>query len=286
MTHSLGSVSAPSGVLVLAMAGALGCWAGTERPLSVRGLDAAGAGGGHLHLPEDGAPADWYCEAVAVPAAPDRLLPVRAETALSPFDGGPTVSLLEVDLGIPWPDERGPGPVHLGELPVDRCGMLLGDARALDGFVGLGGDSVDGLADVTYWGRYQDDAHAAFGGEPTPFGSYGHLDLPLAEAEALAARLAAWVEQGPGKGLVMSLDPHSHYHLLHRAGWDRPLLDAVLDIDGCPVLSLDWDQGDHSVRHNGERAAGQVYPAALAARDGSTILRWTIPPYDEKESQL
>ncbi|WP_411108267.1 hypothetical protein [Streptomyces sp. c-19] len=42
MTHSLGSVSAPCGVLVLAMAGALGCWADTERPLSARGLDAAG----------------------------------------------------------------------------------------------------------------------------------------------------------------------------------------------------------------------------------------------------
>ncbi|MGA5192043.1 hypothetical protein [Streptomyces exfoliatus] len=282
MTHSLGSVSAPSGVLVLAMAGVLGCWADNERPLSARGLDAARAGGGHLHLPEGGAPGDWYCEAVAVPAATDRLLPVRAETAPSPFDGEPTVSVLEVDLGTPWPDERGPGPVHLGALPVDRCGMLLGDARALDGFVGLEGDSVDGLADVTYWGRYQDDAHAEFGGEPTAFGPYGHLDLSLAEAEALAARLTAWVEQGPGKGLVVSLDPHSHYHLLHRVGWDRPLLDAVLDVDGCPVLSLDWDPGDHSTRHNGERAAGQVYPATLVPRNGSTVLRWTIPPYDEE----
>ncbi|MFD3536727.1 hypothetical protein [Streptomyces sp. NPDC058664] len=284
MTHSLGSLSAPSGVLVLATAGAVDCWADTERPLSVRGLDAARAGGGHLHLPDDDAPDAWYGEAVAVPAATDLPLPVRAETAPSPFDGAPTVSVLEVDLGLPWPDECGPGPVHLGDLPVDRCGMVLGDARALDGFVGLAGDSVDGLADVTYWGLYQDEAHAEFGGEPVAHGAYGHLDLPLAEAEALAARLSAWVEQGPGKGLMVSLDPHSHYHLLHRAGWDRPLLDSVLDIAGCPVLSLDWDPGDHSVRHDGERSWGKVYPVSLEPRDGATVLRWTIPPYEDEES--
>ncbi|MGW6420272.1 hypothetical protein [Streptomyces sp. NPDC055055] len=284
MTRLLGSVTAPSGVLALGMAGAVDCWADSGRPLSARGLDAARAGGGHLHLPEDADPEEWYAEAVVVAAANDRPLPVRAETAASPFDGEPTVSVLEVDLLLPWPAERGPDPVPLGDLPVDRCGMVVGDARALDGFVGLAGESVDGLADVTYWGLHKDAAHAEFGGEPLAYDSqYGHLDLPVDEATALAARLDAWVERGPGKGLMVAVDRHSHYHLLHRAGGNRPLLAAVLDIDGCPVLGLGWDQGDHSVRHHGERPWGRVYPVVLAPRDGSTVLRWTIPPYEDED---
>ncbi|MGW5781348.1 hypothetical protein [Streptomyces sp. NPDC003863] len=283
MTHILGSVTAPSGALVLGTAGTVDCWATTDRPLSERGLAAARAGGAHLHLPEDGEPKAWYCEAVAVPAAMDRPLPVRAEAAPSPFDGEPTISVLEIDLGLPWPEERGPDPVHLGDLPVDRCGMVLGDARALDGFVGLEGDSVDGLADVTYWGRHQDEAHAEFGGDPVAYGPYGHLDLPVAEAEALAARLADWVEQGPGKGLMVAVDEHSHYHLLHRATWNRPLLAAVLDIAGCQVLGLDWDPGDHSIRHDGERPWGKVYPVTLAPDGGSTVLRWAIPPHHDED---
>ncbi|MER7533646.1 hypothetical protein ABTX77_02510, partial [Streptomyces sp. NPDC097704] len=38
MTHMLGSVTAPSGVLVLGTAGTVDCWATTDRPLSDRPL--------------------------------------------------------------------------------------------------------------------------------------------------------------------------------------------------------------------------------------------------------
>lgn len=51
-------------------------------------------------------------------------------------------------------------------------------------------------------------------------------------------------------------------------------------LDGCPVLGLGWDPGDHSMRHHGERAHGQVYPATLEALAGEAVLRWIIPPYD------
>jgi hypothetical protein len=32
------------------------------------------------------------------------------------------------------------------------------------------------------------------------------------------------------------------------------------------------------MRHHGERAYGQVYPATLEARTGEAVRRWTIPP--------
>jgi hypothetical protein len=210
---------------------------------------------------------------------------VRARTSASPFDGEPTIAVLEVGLGLPWPGPEDGEPVQLGDLPVDRCGMVLGDARALDGFTGLGGESTDGLADVTYWGKYEDAVHAQFGGdripqEPGGHGPRGWLDLPLAEAEAVAERLETWTREGPGDGLMVSVDAHTDFHRFTRAGWNHPLLAGTIDLDACQVVALGWDSGDHSMRHRGERAHGQVYPATLGPRAGEAVLRWTIPPYD------
>lgn len=281
----LGTVNAPSGMLVLGMAGWIDYWPQVGGPLSERARTAIVAGGGHLHGPEDSEPAAWMCEAIAVEAAADRPLRVRARTSTSPFDGEPTIAVLEVDLGLPWPGRDDGGPLQLGDLPVDRCGMVLGDALALDGFTGLDGQSTDGLADVTYWGKYKDTVHAQFGGDripqhPSGHGPHGWLDLPLAEAEAVAERLRTWTREGPGNGLVVSVDAHTDFHRFNRAGWNHPLLAGTIDRDACQVLGLGWDPGDHSMRHHGERAYGQVYPATLEARAGEAVLRWSIPPYE------
>ncbi|WP_198035261.1 hypothetical protein [Streptacidiphilus rugosus] len=287
MTESyvdLGAVTAPSGVLVLGMAAWIDFWPETGRQLSERAFAAVASGGAHLYEPVDGRPRPWSGEAIVVQAAAHRPLPVRALTSPSPFDGGPTISVLEVDLGLPWPEDRGAGPLALGDLPVDRCGMVLGDAQALDGFSGLDGESLDGLADVTYWGKYEGDVHAEFGGERVPqhhsgYGPRGWLDLPLTEAEALAERLQGWIRDGPGKGLMVAVDAHTDYHRLNRAGWNHALLAGVAEVGGCPVLGIGWDPGDHSIRHHGERAYGQVYPATLESLADTTVLRWTVPPY-------
>ncbi|MFF1907423.1 hypothetical protein [Kitasatospora sp. NPDC058218] len=72
-------------------------------------------------------------------------------------------------------------------------------------------EPADGLADVTYrGGRYEDDAHAQFGGERIAQygvdGPHGRLDLPPAEAAARAAELTAWRDRLHGKGLMVSID--------------------------------------------------------------------------------
>lgn len=92
----LGEVDAPSGVLVLGMAGWIDQWRDLGQPLSERARTAAATGGGHLR--------EWLCEAVAVPAAGDRPLTVRASTSPSPFDEEPTIATLEISLGLPWPE--------------------------------------------------------------------------------------------------------------------------------------------------------------------------------------
>ncbi|MFD7879856.1 hypothetical protein ACFV5G_38240 [Streptomyces sp. NPDC059766] len=81
---------------------------------------------------------------------------------------------------------------------------------------------------------------------------------------------------------MVSVDPHTHFHLLHRAGQTHPLLAGQIEIDGDQVLGLGWDQGDHSMRHHGERAWNQVYPVTLEQRDTTALLRWTIPTETEQ----
>ncbi|MET8537498.1 hypothetical protein ABZV67_38425 [Streptomyces sp. NPDC005065] len=83
----------------------------------------------------------------------------RASTTASPFDGGPTITILEIDLGLPWTGTAGDRePAVFGDLPVDPCGTVLGDAVPLDSWTGEGQASGNGLADVTYWGGYAEAA--------------------------------------------------------------------------------------------------------------------------------
>lgn len=274
----LGSVDAPSGVLVLGMAGWIDYWRELGQPLSERARAAAATGGGPLR--------ESLCEAVAVPAAADRPLKVRATASPSPFDEAPTIATLEISLGVPWPRTVNRSvPVRLGDLPVDRCGMVIGDAAVLDTWTGMDGAPADGLADVFYWGRYADDAQARFGGERIAkhgvAGPHGWLDLPLAEAAARASELTSWCDRLHGKGLMVSIDKHTDDHRFRRAGWHHPLRAGAIEVGGCQVLGIEWDQGDHSMRHRGERHADQVYPVTLEADEaGGTAMRWTIPPYD------
>ncbi|MFG2913399.1 hypothetical protein ACGF0D_10975 [Kitasatospora sp. NPDC048298] len=274
----LGFVTAPSGVVVLGLAGWTDYWRELREPLSVRAAAAAKAGGGHLREGE--------CEAVAVPAAADRPLAVRATTEPSVFDEEPTVATLEIELGLPWP-EGVDGPVLLGDLPVDRSGMVVGDAVGLDAWTGLEDEPADGLADLSYWGRYEDDAHARFGGERIPQhggvqGPYGWLDLPVAEAVALEAELSTWRGGLPRKGVAVMVEKHVDYLRFRRAGVHHPLKAGVIEVGGCRVLGIDWCQGDHSLRHHGGRDWGQAFAVTLEADGaGGTVLRWTIPPHDQ-----
>lgn len=276
----LGSVTVPSGVLVLGMADWIDYWQQHGESLSQRAAVAAMRRGDHL--------SDGLCEAIAVRASSGPL-PVRAAASPSPFDGEPTVAVLEVDLGISWPACRARDTVLLGDLPVDRCGMVLGDAGALDAFVGISGGTTDGLADVAYWGRHEDQAHAVFGGEilPSPGQPRGWLDLPAGQARALGAALTGWADEHTGGiGLMVSVDEHTDYARLDRATWGQPLGAAVIGVAGCQVLGIRWDEGDHAVLHGGERAYGRVYPVALEPDErGGTMLRWTILPDEPAASQ-
>ncbi|MFY1687055.1 hypothetical protein [Plantactinospora sp. WMMB782] len=196
----LGSVTAPSGVLVLATLGHLDyIWPSIGERLSDRAAAVAATGGGHIQ--------EWLFEAVAVPVDAGRSLSVRAVTRPSPFDGDAAITMLDVGLGS---GTEGAGRL-LGDLPADRCGMVLGDAVALDSWVG------------------------------------------------------------------MSVEPHTDYESFLRSAANHPLRVGAVEVAGCPVLGIGWDEGDHSMRHRGERAFGRVYPVTVVCDDATgSFLRWDI----------
>lgn len=269
----IGEVTAPSGLLVLGMAGWIDYWSVIGEPLSWRAAAALESGGGYLR--------QFECEAVAVAAVANRPLPVSAAVSNSPFDNAPTIATLQVDLGCPW-TAANQTPVLLGDLPVDHCGMVLGDAVGLDSWSGIGGATIDGLADVSFWGVLAPQARREFGGRDLTElgrpGVFGLLDLPVLEARQLADRLAAWEGDSRGRGVKVSIDEHTDHHLVRRAGWSHPLHAATIEAAGCRVLGIGWSSGDHAMRHGGERAFGRAYPVTLAlTEEGGTLLRWTIP---------
>ena len=284
MTIPLGEVGVPSGLLVLAMASWVDSWTDLGSPLSKRARATTADGGGHLH--------DWRCEAVAVKAAPG-VRPVGAVTQPAVWDPVDTIAVLEVDLGLPWTafaaDDE---PILLGDLPVDRCGMVLGDAVALDSWVGFmkGEPSVDGLADVSYHGRDEELVRDQFGGEQLRrhpgWGPYGWRDLPVDAARERCKEIGDWVASTPGRLVLSSVHPHTHVYLGERAGWEHPLRTGTVVVAGCPALFIAWDEGEHSMRHRGERTGGQVYPVTLEPnQSGTAVMRWTIPPPQPDETE-
>ncbi|GIE77096.1 hypothetical protein Aph02nite_30460 [Actinoplanes philippinensis] len=275
MTVTLAHLLVPSRAVVLACGGFLDQWAALGTPLSVRALRAAGAGGGHLR--------DWLAEAVAVPAGPGKVT-VTARIRPGVHEPGDVIAGIDVDLDLPWPAiSAGPGPVTLGDLPVDPCGMVIGDAAALDSWVGFlpAARSVDGLADLRIDGRGAEEARARYGAQPLPAirggQRHGWLNLPVAVAFERAAEINEWAVGRGHAAHLAHVDPHSHHHLGGRAGRQDPLGAGVIEVAGCPILCVGWAPGEVR-RFAAGRTFGQVFPVTLEDVGGRATLRWSVPP--------
>jgi hypothetical protein len=66
-----------------------------------------------------------------------------------------------------------------------------------------------------------------------------------------------------GIGLMACVEQHTDYARFCRTAWHHPLHAAVINVADCQMPGIAWDEGDHSMRHRGERPGGQVYPVTL-----------------------
>jgi hypothetical protein len=155
----------------------------------------------------------------------------------------------------------GDGEVHnskkLGEAGVDFARLVCMDHNALDAWQHE--DSLDGLADVMFWGRDDKKLAAAMRAPRTREG-YGWTDLPVAEAEAKVLECERIKAENKWL-LATDFRPHSHhFHALAAAranpngagalelGDARMLLFFTSWGDGVYPIYLDTDHDDEPVQ--------------------------------------
>jgi hypothetical protein len=109
-------------------------------------------------------------------------------------------------------DEPVVGTHDLGPIGVDWARLAFADADALGAWEH--DKPIDGLADIVFWGRDEDEIAAEFAAPrtDTPGGeNFGWLNLPVTEAYAKAVALDARRGAEPERRFAYDFRPHSHH---------------------------------------------------------------------------
>ena len=131
----------------------------------------------------------------------------------------------------------------VGFVGVDWGRLAFIDADALGKWVH--NESLDGLADLAYWGRDADAVREAFGGEPLPEGptAFGWMNRPIPEVEEKANAVAAWKREHEAK-FAMDFRPHSHhYQVMEQVRRTQPGSGGV-SVGGAKMLGFMTSWGD------------------------------------------
>ena len=136
--------------------------------------------------------------------------------------------------------------VELGVIGVDWARVLLGDADALGSWEHE--ESLDGLADVAFWGRHADEAAAVFAapelGEPGEEGVRGWRGLGLAEALETGRSVLRWKAEDPSRGLAVDFRPHSDHWRLMRGIRGSEVEATDIEVGGARVFGAMTGVGD------------------------------------------
>ena len=169
----------------------------------------------------------------------------------------------------------------LGTVGVDWARLAFADADALSSWEHS--DAIDGLADVVFWGRSQEEAAQAQGAPristPGESGTYGWTDLPLPEAVAKAQAVLAWSEAlpersgreaGPDRKLMVDFRPHSHHWQVMAKVRASATNSGVVEVGGARILFVALTQGDGSYPVYADRdAAGHLVAVRVAVAEVS-----------------
>jgi hypothetical protein len=121
----------------------------------------------------------------------------------------------------------------VGAVPVDAARLLVADPEALSAWESDA--SIDGLSDLSLWGRDVEPAARLLDEAPLEDGVIRWRDLEPGKAEARAQELAERCERA-GLAVAVHAQPHSHYWLLcmRSDGSDNGL--ASLELSGGSVV--------------------------------------------------
>lgn len=291
--QSLGTVTAPSGALVLVDFGLLDLWSGDGAPrmpewaappdvvalangaidYEVEGRDALdavrhfGGASGRLY-DRPSAFADTFAEARRAESwdASLRALPrvshaarvrhaLSAGDAVTSFHGVGVVCLGDLPGGaMTVRGTRGPedrwdivelvvragdvsGTRRLGHVAVDRARLAFMDLEAMAAWEHH--ESLDGLADLVFWGRDAAVVAKKTGAATLTGGRYGWLDQPIARAVELEATITRL-----RRDVVVDSRPHSDHHRLLEPIRHSPTESATVEVGGARVCGFMTTWGD------------------------------------------
>jgi hypothetical protein len=133
-----------------------------------------------------------------------------------------------------------------GDIGVDWARFAIADADALSAWVHE--DSIDGLADVVFWGRDQAAVAAEFGaartGTPGEEDTHGWLDLPEREAFGRAVELHERRDSSPELGFAVDFRPHSHHWQVMAKVRASEVEAASIEVGGARVFFAMTSVGD------------------------------------------
>lgn len=142
--------------------------------------------------------------------------------------------------------------VHVGDVPVDTARLLFADSDIAKHWIA--DESLDGLADVAFWGRDEELLARATGATRLADGVFGWADLDVSAAEErLAAARALQAEHG--WMLMTDHRPHTHDWALLARATTSPTASGTIDIGERRVCLALVNQGDGSYGVHVDRAA-------------------------------
>jgi hypothetical protein len=134
---------------------------------------------------------------------------------------------------------------QVGVVLVDFARFAFADADALAAWEH--DDPADGLADVVFWGRSQDEAAQALDAPKiTTAGDqgYGWTDLTLDDAVTRGRAVLDWVDADAERKLMVDLRPHSHHWQVMREVRASPTGSGAIDVAGAQILFAMTGRGD------------------------------------------
>jgi hypothetical protein len=160
---------------------------------------------------------------------------------------------------------------RLGTVGVDWARLAFADADALSAW--KHSEAIDGLADVVFWGRSQEQAAQAYGAPAIATtgeaGTYGWADLPLAEAVTRARAVLAWTDEEPDRKLMVDFRPHSHHWQVMAKVRASQTDSGVIEVAGARILFAMTSRGDGSFPVYADRdAAGDLVALRVVVAQG------------------
>ncbi|MFC4017589.1 hypothetical protein ACFOW4_06485 [Micromonospora sp. GCM10011542] len=176
-----------------------------------------------------------------VPVIPVGNVPSNRQLLVTAFPGEWGWRQIRIGLG----EATVSGSRRLGSIHVDHARFVFADADALSSWIH--DDSIDGLADVAFWGRDEELIAAEFGASRTDTPGddhYGWLDLPIRQAYQRAVALRERRGAEPRAMFAFDFRPHSHHWQVMAGVRASEHEAATVTVGGAEVMMVMTSVGD------------------------------------------